>query len=59
MNTTAGLQNKSLRHSFHSIDNMSEIGKNMMAMSSDQPLKKKKTLNIYDYKKFKFMKNID
>jgi calcium-dependent protein kinase len=39
---------------------MSEIGKNMIAMSSDQPpTKKKKTLNIYDYKKFKFMKNID
>lgn len=55
-----GLANKSLRHSFQSYDNMSEIGKNMMAMSSDQqPLKKKKTLNIYDYKKFKFMKNID
>jgi len=39
---------------------MSEIGKNMLAISSEQPiLKKKKTLNIYDYKKFKFMKNID
>lgn len=55
-----GMANKSLRHSFQSYDNMSEIGKNMIAMSSDQqPLKKKKTLNIYDYKKFKFMKNID
>ena len=41
---------------------MSEIGKNILANASEssQPFNiKKKTLNIYDYKKFKFMKNID
>jgi hypothetical protein len=39
---------------------MSEIGKNMTAMSIDQgPLKRKKTLEMYDYKKFKFMKHVE
>lgn len=39
---------------------MSEIGKNFMATASEQGhSSKKKTLNISDYKKFKFMKNID
>ena len=34
--------------------------KKQASLQSDQfPLKKKRTLNIYDYKKFKFMPNID
>lgn len=44
----------------------SEIGKSIMrqasereSMQSQQGIKKKKTLHIYDFKKFKFKKNVE
>ena len=49
-----------MRDSTHSQSNISEIGRNMQTLSKkeSEQLRNKKTLNIYDYKKFKYMKDV-
>ena len=57
-NSKFGSSHKGERFSVQS-SNMSEIGKNLRAHAVENPLKKKKTLSVNDYKQFKYMKNID